>query len=487
MRMIRHRLDGWVDPERAFRELFADSTRSFWLDGGMNATSGMSYLGVGSSVATASVENGTVTLEPQGTVQPATILGFLRAQPAAPASGMDRGSPIGWVGWLGYELRAQTTGIPATRVPRHPDAAFLRVDRLLAFDHEARTVELVAVDGWDEIASPIGEAGWRGELGQWKEAMLVGLMAAANDLPPAPSVIGSAVEAAPAAGVAAVWRDSDQRYLDNIAACQDAIHQGEAYQLCLTTEVTVDVRPDPLATWLALRKASPTHHGGFLRIGGISLLSTSPEQFLRVGVDGTVESKPIKGTRPRGRTPADDERLQVELLSSDKERAENLMIVDLMRNDLGRVCEVGSVSVPALLAVESYAQVHQLVSTVRGTLAAGRHPVDAVEACFPAGSMTGAPKLRAMEILDGLEKRPRGLYSGAFGYFGLDGSIDLAMIIRSIVLDDDGATIGAGGGITADSVPAEELAEVKLKAAALLAVLGASTTAPPCNRRTVTV
>ncbi|HEU4850437.1 MAG TPA: anthranilate synthase component I family protein, partial [Terrimesophilobacter sp.] len=277
----------------------------------------------------------------------------------------------------------------------------------------------------------------------------------------------------------AVWAHPDADYLAMIETCQRSITAGDAYQLCLTTEVRLDAHPDPVDTYLRLRELSPSHHGGFVRIGGVSLLSSSPEQFLSVsapepGPGGRiVESKPIKGTRRRGTTPEEDAALRAELLSSDKERAENLMIVDLMRNDIGRISEVGSVTVPGLLAVETYAQVHQLVSTVRGVLAAGLDPVDAVAACFPAGSMTGAPKHSAVLTLDELERRPRGIYSGAFGYFGLDGRIELAMVIRSIVLDADGATIGTGGGITALSVPEEELEEVRIKAAALLRVLGA--------------
>jgi anthranilate/para-aminobenzoate synthase component I len=259
-----------------------------------------------------------------------------------------------------------------------------------------------------------------------------------------------------------------------IHECQAAIASGDAYQLCLTSEARVDARPDPLATYLALRAESPTHHGALLRVGEFSLLSATPEQFLSVSPEGVVESKPIKGTRRRGSSAAEDDLLRLELEQSDKERAENLMIVDLMRNDIARVSEVGSVTVPSLLAVESYAQVHQLVSTVRGKLAAGLRPVDAVVACFPAGSMTGAPKSSATAILDRLERRPRGIYSGVFGYFGLDGRVDLAMVIRSIVIDGQGATVGAGGGITALSVPDEELDEVKLKAAVLLRVLGAT-------------
>jgi anthranilate synthase component 1 len=258
-----------------------------------------------------------------------------------------------------------------------------------------------------------------------------------------------------------------------IRECKARIAAGDAYQLCLTTEARVDARPAPVETYLALRRANPSHHGALLRVGDISLLSSSPEQFLSVSRSGVIESRPIKGTRPRGADPEADAALAHELESSEKERAENLMIVDLMRNDIGRVSRIGSVEVPSLLQVEHYATVHQLVSTVRGQLEAGLDGIDAVLACFPAGSMTGTPKSSATTILDRLEGAPRGIYSGAFGYFGLDGRIDLAMVIRSIVLSPDGASIGSGGGITAMSDPHEELAEVKLKAAALLAVLGA--------------
>jgi anthranilate/para-aminobenzoate synthase component I len=257
-----------------------------------------------------------------------------------------------------------------------------------------------------------------------------------------------------------------------LRACQAAIVEGDAYQLCLTTEVSVDVAPDPVATYLALRASSPTHHGALIRAGEVSLLSASPEQFLSVSAEGTVSTSPIKGTRPRGVTEAGDWRMRDQLERSEKERAENLMIVDLMRNDIGRIAVVGSVSVTSLMAVESYAQVHQLVSTVRGELAPGLTGIDAIAACFPAGSMTGAPKLSATRILDALERRARGIYGGAFGYLALDGTIDLAMVIRSIVIDEHGSTVGTGGGITALSVPEEELEETRVKAAALLSVLG---------------
>ena len=427
MRVLRRECDFAVSAELAYGALFAVSTDTVWLDSGEGATSGVSFIGCGTRAITDDVFTA------------------LRSMPVVADS-----APLGYIGWLGYELRGATMNVALSQTSRSPDSSLLWVDRGLLFDHATGGVTFVALAD-----------GWTPELEGWVADSLAAFRAARPVAVAAPS---------PAA---AVWRYSDERYLEMIRECQAAIVEGEAYQLCLTTEASVEVRLDPLDAYLALRRSSASHHGALVRIGEVSLLSSSPESFLHISTSGEIESKPIKGTRPRGATPTEDAALRAQLLNSEKERAENLMIVDLMRNDIARVSEVGSVSVPSLLAVESYPHVHQLVSTVRGQLAAGLSPIDAVIACFPAGSMTGAPKHRAAEILDGLEQRARGIYSGAFGYFAADGTIDLAMVIRSIVLDPAGATVGSGGGITALSVPEEELAEVRLKAAALLAVLGA--------------
>ena len=224
----------------------------------------------------------------------------------------------------------------------------------------------------------------------------------------------------------------------------------------------------------ALRAQSPSHHGALLRVGGVSLLSSSPERFLEVHPDGVVRTHPIKGTRPRDADAASDARCATSCSASDKERAENVMIVDLMRNDLARVSEPGSVTVPSLLAVESYAQVHQLVSSIEGRLRPGLDGVDAIAACLPAGSMTGAPKQRATEILDisssalaGCTPAPSDTWDATGGRSGDDDPQHRARRARG-----DGRT---GGGITALSVPEEELAEAHLKAAALLRALGADT------------
>lgn len=459
-RVITSHYGGWVDPSACFVALAGGSEPLFWLDSGVGALSGMSCIGFGSRVVTQA--HGSLHEWPSGVSTREPVLHFLRREQAHGIQ-CDEGSvgfPLGWVGWLGYELHEATLDTRLNRASRYADAAFLFADRTIVFDHAAGTVTLVA----------LGDS-WSGELASWKDDTVRMLQSLVDgDLRELEARESAASGAA--SGQNPVWAYSDSEYLAMIEECQRSIRAGDAYQVCLTTEVILDSHPDPVDTYLRLREASPSHHGGFVRIGDVCLLSSSPEQFLTVTVDGEVESKPIKGTRKRGATPHEDAALLTELLSSDKERAENLMIVDLVRNDLSRVCEVGTVTVPGLLEVESYAQVHQLVSTVRGALAPGLNAVDAVTACFPAGSMTGAPKISAVHLLDGLERRARGIYSGAWGYFGLDGSVDLAMTIRSILIDAEGVSIGTGGGITALSVPVEELEETRIKVAALLHVLG---------------
>jgi anthranilate synthase component 1 len=449
LRLLRYPLGGGFSAADAFAALHGDDTDVFWLDSG---AAGTSYLGAG---------------RPWHPDRP--VLDAVRAELAGPVPEADDDAPrfrLGLVGWLGYELRGETMGVPVARTSRYPDAAFLRVDRAVAIEPDGTAQLLALGDAWD------GElAAWREEV----EARLAYPYLPNRDASPSAEASGMGNHAV--AERLARWHETHADYLANIAACQAAIIEGEAYQLCLTTEVAVEGAFDPVEIYARLRAQSPSHHGALLRIGGISLLSSSPERFLEVdpGPVATVRTHPIKGTRPRDPDAASDARLRDELLASDKERAENIMIVDLMRNDLARVSDPGSVTVPSLLDVESYPQVHQLVSSIEGKLREGLDGLDAIAACLPAGSMTGAPKQRATEILDTLEQRARGLYAGAFGYLGRDGRVDLAMTIRSIVIDERGATVGTGGGITALSVPEEEVAEARLKAAALLRALGVGT------------
>lgn len=466
-------LPGWTDPAAVFGALYATDPYAFWLDAGPGARTGISYLGAASSdsrFVTASVSAGTVTSSyvhgsktapPQITQE--TVFDFLRRDlvvhsddVASPS--LRGGFELGWVGWLGYELGAQTVGTPV-HTSRYPDAALLEVHRMIRFDHNDRTVMLLArtkATGADPVAA------------DWFDQTAAALAA----LPENQAAPEPAGPAPPRAAAAAHWRHHPTDYAALIETCLSFIRNGDAYQLCLTNEIRVPGRWHPVDTYRVLRAGSPSHHGGLLRFGDVALLSASPEQFLHVGRDRRVRSKPIKGTRARSNEPGEDARLKLELVHSDKERAENLMIVDLMRNDLGRIAQLGTVAVSTLLAVESYPHVHQLVSTIEAQLAPGVTAVDAIESCFPAGSMTGAPKRSAISILDSLERGQRGIYSGAFGYIGQDGATDLAIVIRSIVLDSSGAGIGTGGGITALSDAADEIDETRIKVAALLAGLG---------------
>jgi para-aminobenzoate synthetase len=268
-------------------------------------------------------------------------------------------------------------------------------------------------------------------------------------------------------------------YATAFAAVQHELRLGNSYEVNLTYREAMVSPVDPVAAYLRLRAASPAPYAGFLQHHGMQLLSSSPERFATVDRDGCLETKPIKGTTSRGSSPAEDA-AQLEALATDgKYRAENLMIVDLLRNDLSMVCEPGTVDVPVLMDVESYASVHQLVSTVRGRLRPGVGTVEALRALFPAGSMTGAPKLRTMQIIGAVEASPRGVYAGAFGWIGADGRADLGVVIRSLVATPVRTAtglrwryeLGTGGGITVRSDVAEEYAETRWKAERLRAAV----------------
>jgi para-aminobenzoate synthetase len=264
----------------------------------------------------------------------------------------------------------------------------------------------------------------------------------------------------------------DALYLQRIHAAKEAIQHGESYEVCLTNEFVAEADIEPFEAYRRLRRINPAPFAAYLRFDGLAVLSSSPERFLKIDADGLVEARPIKGTIRRGADARQDAELAEQLRSSVKDRSEHLMIVDLLRNDLGRVCAIGSVHVPDLFTIERYATVHQMVSSIRGRLSAGTSPIACIRAGFPGGSMTGAPKLRTMAILDELEERPRGIYSGSIGYIGLDGSVDLSIVIRTAIHHDGRIRIGAGGAIVDLSTPEEELAEVHLKCRAIIEAFG---------------
>jgi para-aminobenzoate synthetase component 1 len=248
------------------------------------------------------------------------------------------------------------------------------------------------------------------------------------------------------------------------------IRAGDCYQVNLAQRFSAQTRGHPWSGYRALRAANPAPFGAYLNIPGAQILSNSPERFLHVS-QGKVETCPIKGTRPRSDDPGRDRALAQELLNSPKDRAENVMIVDLLRNDLGRVCSPGSVRVPKLFALESFPTVHHLVSTVTGTLAPGRDALDLLRASFPGGSITGAPKVRAMEVIEEVEPHRRGVYCGSIGYVGYDGRCDTNIAIRTLVHMEGLVRFWAGGGLVMDSQRSEEYSETFDKAAAMLELL----------------
>ncbi|WP_159944427.1 MULTISPECIES: aminodeoxychorismate synthase component I [unclassified Nocardiopsis] len=437
-----------VDTEAAFARLYGGAEYAFWLDSSRpEGPARFSFLGAATGeILTYRVGGAVRVRAADGTesTEPGSVFDALDRRVPRPApSGLPFDFNGGYVGYLGYELKADC-GADRAHTSPHPDAVWLRCDRFVAVDHhQGRTYAVCADEDSD------GDA--------WLERTAGALADLAPLDPPAP--------AAPAADLARALERGHEGYVDDVKECLAQLTAGESYEICLTNRLRLPHTGSDLDTYRRMRAASPAPYAALLRLGPMSVLSASPERFLRVAADRTAESRPIKGTAPRRPDPAADARAAEELRTGAKTRAENLMIVDLLRNDLGRVCEVGSVEVPAFMYTESYATVHQLVSTVRGRLRPEVSALAAVRACFPGGSMTGAPKERTMRILDRLESSARGVYSGALGYVSSSGTADLNIVIRTAVLADGELTIGAGGAVVLDSDPEEEYEEMLLKAA----------------------
>jgi para-aminobenzoate synthetase len=469
-RVAFRRLTFAIDPEQVYVGAFAESELSFWLDGSVDAdsSSGFSYMGDGSGPHSAFVthdvgEGLTEVRQGQTTHQLQTpLLDYLDQELArrrVSSASLPFEFNLGYVGYLGYELKAEC-GAANVHSASTPDAALLFADRLVAFDHERGDVYLLClVDANGSI-----------EEEEWLPAMETRL----RQIQIGASANGVRSAASREVDEPTVCRHGAGEYISLIRECKREISAGESYEICLTNQTAIKTRIDPLEVYKELRRANPAPYAALLRFPEVAVISSSPERFLVVTESGEAESKPIKGTAPRGRTRAEDEENRSQLGSSEKDRAENLMIVDLVRNDLSRVCEAGTVEVAKLFDVESFATVHQLVSTVRGQLRSDLSAIDCVRAAFPGGSMTGAPKLRSMEIIDRLEGGPRGVYSGALGWFGLGGALDLGMVIRTIVATEDEVSYGSGGAIVALSDPVLELDEMRLKGDALSSALQAS-------------
>ncbi|MEN8707946.1 MAG: anthranilate synthase component I family protein [Nocardioides marinisabuli] len=412
------------DPVAVFEQVAATHERCFWLDGGgarewSGRRSILGWCEPDDVSLTYDAGRREVTRHSGGRAEVVgdDVFAVLEAELGA-------GGPADqWFGHLGYACRPDLPARPSLDVP---DAVWMRPSHVRFFEHPDMAA---GPGGLETVAAP----------------------------PPRPA--------------SAAYRAA-------FAEVQERLHAGDTYEVNLTLREEVVSGLDPVAAYLRLRALNPAPYAGFLQhdVAGARgwLLSSSPERYALVGADRVLETKPIKGTAPRGADAASDAALRERLAGDPKQRAENLMVVDLLRNDVAGVCEPGSVQVPTLMEVETYASLHQLVSVVRGRLREEVTTVGALRALFPAGSMTGAPKLRTMEVIDAVEASPRGAYAGAFGWLSADGRADLGVVIRALSTRGDGTwRLGTGGGVTVLSEVEDEWAEARLKADRLLAVFDA--------------
>ncbi|WP_079084758.1 aminodeoxychorismate synthase [Streptomyces dysideae] len=470
-RLHTRRIAGTVDAEAAFTRMYATSPRAFWLDSALveEGRSRFSFLGDDSGPLAEfvryDVDTGRCEIERAGRPPRqvrASVFDYLKRQLTSrhvDATGLPFDFTGGYVGYFGYEMKADC-GSPNRHRAKTPDACWLFADRLIAVDHqEGFTYAVCVAEDTPQAAR---------EATDWLESALAQLTFVCDES----DQLALPVRAEADLHAVEPWLARDRAtYLADIEACQQQLRAGTSYEICLTNAARLPAPTDAYGFYRVLRRVNPAPYAAFLRFGDLDVAGSSPERFLRVTRDGVAEAKPIKGTAPRGNGAAEDVRLRDALVADAKTRAENLMIVDLLRNDLGRVCRTGSVRVTRLMATETYATVHQLVSTVEGRLRAGTDAVDCVRACFPGGSMTGAPKLRTMEIIDSLETEARGVYSGALGYLGCSGGADLSIVIRTAVIGDALMRMGAGGAIVLDSDPEAEYDEMLLKTAAQMRAL----------------
>ncbi|MGN6216982.1 MAG: aminodeoxychorismate synthase component I, partial [Solirubrobacterales bacterium] len=473
MQLRMRTLEGEAPTEHVYEELFAEHDPSFWLDSADAPTwlAQCSYMGT-----TAGADRCFVTYDVDATevsvhrgdgdtVEHKSIFDYLQREleriEVDPPEGVERGLIGGYVGYLGYELKADC-GSPNVHSSDMPDAAMMLANRVVAVDHTKQKTYLFALCCGEDP-----------EAERWLDAAEE-LVAAAIAEPPAERPLAPPSE--PGGHVSFRSGRGRERYLADIARSQAELLAGESYEVCLTDQFSTTAEPEPFELYRQLRRSNSSPFAAFLRFGDYAVVSSSPERFISVDRERQVMARPIKGTISRVDDPAEDAARVKELGEDEKTYAEHLMIVDLLRNDLGVVCDVDSVKVPHLMVIEPYATVHQMVSTIVGRLEDARSAVDCVRATFPGGSMTGAPKERTMEIIDDLEEEARGIYSGSIGYFGADGSTDLNIVIRTIVMRPGRTTIGAGGAIVMQSDPEEEFDEILLKARAPMAAIARTLT-----------
>ncbi|MFC1872106.1 aminodeoxychorismate synthase component I [Chloroflexota bacterium] len=449
--------------------IFRPRKHCFFLDSGMDPAKLGRYSFMGAEpFLTISSRGGDVSVEREGRMQqlednPFDVLGeFLREYQAAPPG--DLPFTGGAVGYFSYDLCHFIEKLPKTAVE---DLGFAECflgfyDGILVVDNLSGKVFAAAV-GFPELD----------EAGRYTRAKTT--LAELRNRVTNYKVPAEAQTLKPLAvtGITLKSNFSRQYYLQAVATAREYISAGDIFQVNISQRFETALPIAPFELYRRLREINPAPFASYLDTGDMCVVGASPERFLKVN-GREVETRPIKGTRPRGQTPAEDQALAAELMASAKDRAENVMIVDLERNDVGRVCRFGSVRVTGLAELEEFPTVFHLTSTVVGELAEGKDRIDLLKATFPGGSITGAPKVRAMEIIDELEPTRRSVYTGSIGYLGFDGNMDLNIVIRTILVKNNKAYFQVGGGIVYDSVPEQEYQETLDKARALIEALSLS-------------
>ncbi len=453
-----------IDAETVFEKWFKSSEYAIWLDSSRRdyGSGRFSFLckadGPLGRIATVDVDSHTIHIKNRTTHQKIHNHFFdwlendmNRFEVQIPDTPFE--FALGWLGYIGYEMKGECNFPNIHRSP-YPDAVMAFCDRSIVIDHQDKQIHLLSLAHQND----------RSEPEKWMEDTSAFLSNNAHSCQDRPDNFHKSL----ALESPFVLRHDRKKYIELIKKSQEYIRQGETYEVCLTNMATARSSVDPWTVYKTLRRSNPAPYSAYLQLKDICVLSSSPERFLTVSNDWIAESKPIKGTRGRSPDPAKDMKRLEELVTSEKEKAENLMIVDLVRHDLGKTAELNSVEVSKLFAIESYRTVHQMVSTIRSRIRQDVSPAQCIRDAFPGGSMTGAPKLRTMQILDVLEEGPRGIYSGAIGYFSLSGAVDLSIVIRTLIMSHGKISFGVGGAITALSDPDEEFEEIRIKAKAFL-------------------
>lgn len=379
----------------------------------------------------------------------------------------------GAVGMLTYDFVHYFEALPkSAKDDLHlPEAHFFMIDRLVAFDHLKRKSWIIVCPGVREIARGYSEIRVDKARCIMEAEEVLDEMAARIEKKALSNEDGGTTSRAWGPAIEIVHDTGKDRYMAMVKKAKEYIAAGDIFQANLSLRLSAEIGSrDPWCVYEVLREINPSPFASFIDFGDYQIAGSSPERLVRVK-EGVIDTRPIAGTRPRGNTPLDDELMRAELLLNEKERAEHIMLIDLERNDIGRVSDYGTVRVDELMVTEDYSHVIHIVSNVRGRLAAGKDCFDVIRATFPGGTITGVPKVRCMEIIDEIEPLRRGPYTGSIGYVGFNGTMDLNIVIRTFVIKDGKAYIQAGAGIVADSDPEREYMESLKKAEALMKTL----------------